>query len=92
MAPERGRESVPAEVLPPPVQEVRWRNTEMSAGSAAFAAPPVGSERAASGARTAGVPSPLVQVVALLERLRLVRVVDDGLLVLPALARYRGAV
>ncbi|MFE7743787.1 TIGR02678 family protein [Nocardia sp. NPDC057455] len=32
------------------------------------------------------------EVVALLERLRLVRVVDDGLLVLPALARYRGAV
>ncbi|MEU2037368.1 TIGR02678 family protein [Nocardia niwae] len=32
------------------------------------------------------------EVVALLERLRLVRVVDEGLLVLPALARYRGAV
>ncbi|MER7448694.1 TIGR02678 family protein [Nocardia beijingensis] len=32
------------------------------------------------------------EVVALLERLRLVRVVEDGLLVLPALARYRGAV
>ncbi|MGW4327011.1 TIGR02678 family protein [Nocardia sp. NPDC004573] len=32
------------------------------------------------------------EVVALLERLSLVRVVDDGLLVLPALARYRGAV
>ncbi|UGT66856.1 TIGR02678 family protein [Nocardia gipuzkoensis] len=32
------------------------------------------------------------EVVALLERLRLVRMVDDGLLVLPALARYRGAV
>ncbi|MEU1961148.1 TIGR02678 family protein [Nocardia sp. NPDC019255] len=32
------------------------------------------------------------EVVALLQRLRLVRVVEDGLLVLPALARYRGAV
>ncbi|MFC4128663.1 TIGR02678 family protein [Nocardia rhizosphaerae] len=32
------------------------------------------------------------EVVALLARLRLIRPVDDGLLVLPALARYRGAV
>jgi hypothetical protein len=31
-------------------------------------------------------------VVALLERLRLVRTIEEGLLVLPALARYRGAV
>ncbi|WP_174187667.1 TIGR02678 family protein [Nocardia barduliensis] len=40
----------------------------------------------------ADVPRLTTEVVALLERLRLVRVVDDGLLVLPALARYRGAV
>ncbi|WP_280362556.1 TIGR02678 family protein [Nocardia wallacei] len=32
------------------------------------------------------------EVVALLERLHLVEVLDEGLLVLPALARYRGAV
>lgn len=32
------------------------------------------------------------QVTALLARLRLIQVVEDGLLVLPALARYRGAV
>ncbi|WP_063053500.1 TIGR02678 family protein [Nocardia arthritidis] len=32
------------------------------------------------------------EVVALLERLRLVRMIEEGLLVLPALARYRGAV
>ncbi|NKY24730.1 TIGR02678 family protein [Nocardia gamkensis] len=32
------------------------------------------------------------EVVALLERLRLVRTIEEGLLVLPALARYRGAV
>ncbi|UAK30453.1 TIGR02678 family protein [Nocardia asteroides] len=40
----------------------------------------------------ADVPRLTTEVVALLERLRLVRVVDEGLLVLPALARYRGAV
>ncbi|WP_330229969.1 TIGR02678 family protein [Nocardia sp. NBC_00508] len=40
----------------------------------------------------ADVPRLTTEVVALLERLRLVRAVDDGLLVLPALARYRGAV
>ncbi|WP_280490943.1 TIGR02678 family protein [Nocardia asiatica] len=40
----------------------------------------------------ADVPRLTTEVVALLERLRLVRVVDDGVLVLPALARYRGAV
>ncbi|WP_039798448.1 TIGR02678 family protein [Nocardia araoensis] len=40
----------------------------------------------------ADVPRLATEVVALLERLRLVRVTDDGLLVLPALARYRGAV
>ncbi|MFE9576758.1 TIGR02678 family protein [Nocardia sp. NPDC006044] len=40
----------------------------------------------------ADVPGLTTEVVALLERLRLVRTVDDGLLVLPALARYRGAV
>ncbi|MFD4461798.1 TIGR02678 family protein [Nocardia sp. NPDC058480] len=32
------------------------------------------------------------EVLALLAKLRLIRLVDDGLLVLPALARYRGAV
>ncbi|GAA5053041.1 TIGR02678 family protein [Nocardia callitridis] len=32
------------------------------------------------------------EVLGLLERLRMVRAVDDGVLVLPALARYRGAV
>ncbi|GAA5078369.1 hypothetical protein GCM10023319_16620 [Nocardia iowensis] len=40
----------------------------------------------------ADVPGLTTEVVALLERLRLVQAVDDGLLVLPALARYRGAV
>ncbi|WP_405167800.1 TIGR02678 family protein [Nocardia sp. NBC_01499] len=40
----------------------------------------------------ADVPGLTTEVVALLERLRLVRTVEDGLLVLPALARYRGAV
>ncbi|MBF6302006.1 TIGR02678 family protein [Nocardia amamiensis] len=40
----------------------------------------------------ADVPRLTTEVVALLERLRLVRAVDEGLLVLPALARYRGAV
>ncbi|MFI9404892.1 TIGR02678 family protein [Nocardia sp. NPDC052316] len=40
----------------------------------------------------ADVPGLTTEVVALLERLRLVRAVEDGLLVLPALARYRGAV
>jgi hypothetical protein len=40
----------------------------------------------------ADVPGLATEVVALLQRLRLIRVVDDGLLVLPALARYRGAV
>ncbi|MEU4340959.1 TIGR02678 family protein [Nocardia sp. NPDC023852] len=40
----------------------------------------------------ADIPGLATEVVALLQRLRLVRVVDDGLLVLPALARYRGAV
>lgn len=40
----------------------------------------------------ADVPGLTTEVVTLLERLRLVRSVEDGLLVLPALARYRGAV
>ncbi|WP_107660641.1 TIGR02678 family protein [Nocardia suismassiliense] len=40
----------------------------------------------------ADVPGLTTEVVALLERLRLVQTVEDGLLVLPALARYRGAV
>ncbi|WP_040735772.1 TIGR02678 family protein [Nocardia tenerifensis] len=40
----------------------------------------------------ADVPGLTAEVVALLERLRLVRAVEDGLLVMPALARYRGAV
>lgn len=40
----------------------------------------------------ADVPRLTTEVVALLERLRLVQAVDEGLLVLPALARYRGAV
>ncbi|WP_225727639.1 MULTISPECIES: DUF2398 family protein [unclassified Nocardia] len=40
----------------------------------------------------ADVPGLTAEVVALLERLRLIRTADDGLLVLPALARYRGAV
>ncbi|WP_280475007.1 TIGR02678 family protein [Nocardia asiatica] len=40
----------------------------------------------------ADIPRLTTEVVALLERLRLARVVDDGVLVLPALARYRGAV
>ncbi|MGQ4616127.1 TIGR02678 family protein [Nocardia sp. R7R-8] len=40
----------------------------------------------------ADIPRLTIEVVALLERLRLVRMVEDGLLVLPALARYRGAV
>ncbi|MGQ4598487.1 TIGR02678 family protein [Nocardia sp. R6R-6] len=40
----------------------------------------------------ADVPRLTTEVVALLERLRLVRTVEEGLLVLPALARYRGAV
>ncbi|WP_069162651.1 TIGR02678 family protein [Nocardia altamirensis] len=40
----------------------------------------------------ADVPGLTTEVVALLERLRLVHTVEDGLLVLPALARYRGAV
>ncbi|WP_040779612.1 TIGR02678 family protein [Nocardia pneumoniae] len=40
----------------------------------------------------ADVPRLTTEVVALLERLRLVRCVEEGLLVLPALARYRGAV
>ncbi|WP_280467905.1 TIGR02678 family protein [Nocardia cyriacigeorgica] len=40
----------------------------------------------------ADVPGLTAEVVALLERLRLVVCVPDGLLVLPALARYRGAV
>ncbi|WP_433665384.1 TIGR02678 family protein [Nocardia sp. CA-128927] len=40
----------------------------------------------------ADVPGLTTEVVALLERLRLVRTVDDGLLIMPALARYRGAV
>ncbi|GAJ84031.1 hypothetical protein NBRGN_068_00220 [Nocardia brasiliensis NBRC 14402] len=40
----------------------------------------------------ADVPGLTTEVVALLERLRLVRSIEDGLLVLPALARYRGAV
>ncbi|MEU7765704.1 DUF2398 family protein [Nocardia sp. NPDC049190] len=40
----------------------------------------------------ADIPGLATEVVSLLERLRLIRTVDDGLLVLPALARYRGAV
>ncbi|MFD0363155.1 TIGR02678 family protein [Nocardia sp. GCM10030253] len=40
----------------------------------------------------ADVPGLTTEVVALLERLRLIRAVDDGLIILPALARYRGAV
>ncbi|MFX0577367.1 TIGR02678 family protein [Nocardia nepalensis] len=40
----------------------------------------------------ADVPGLTREVTALLERLRLVQVVEDGLIVLPALARYRGAV
>ncbi len=40
----------------------------------------------------ADVPGLTAEVVALLRRLRLVRDTTDGLLVLPALARYRGAV
>ncbi len=40
----------------------------------------------------ADVPGLTAEVVALLRRLRLVRDTADGLLVLPALARYRGAV
>ncbi|MGK8522825.1 TIGR02678 family protein [Nocardia asteroides] len=40
----------------------------------------------------ADVPRLTTEAVALLERLRLVRAVEEGLLVLPALARYRGAV
>ncbi|WP_228001301.1 TIGR02678 family protein [Nocardia australiensis] len=40
----------------------------------------------------ADVPGLTAEVVALLERLRLTHVVDDGLIILPALARYRGAV
>ncbi|MBF6331323.1 TIGR02678 family protein [Nocardia transvalensis] len=40
----------------------------------------------------ADVPGLTKEVVALLERLRLVLVLTDGLLILPALARYRGAV
>ncbi|MEV0292097.1 TIGR02678 family protein [Nocardia sp. NPDC050710] len=40
----------------------------------------------------ADVPGLTAEVVALLQRLRLIQVVEDGLLILPALARYRGAV
>lgn len=40
----------------------------------------------------ADVPALIAEVVELLRRLRLVRPVADGVLVLPALARYRGAV
>ncbi|WP_024804772.1 DUF2398 family protein [Nocardia sp. BMG51109] len=40
----------------------------------------------------ADVPGLTREVLTMLERLRLVRTLDDGLLVLPALARYRGAV
>lgn len=40
----------------------------------------------------ADVPGLTAEVVGLLERLRLVEVLDGGLLILPALARYRGAV
>lgn len=40
----------------------------------------------------ADVPGLTREVSALLERLRLVQVVEDGLIILPALARYRGAV
>ncbi|WP_328413020.1 TIGR02678 family protein [Nocardia sp. NBC_00403] len=40
----------------------------------------------------ANVPGLTTEVVALLERLRLLRAVSDGLVILPALARYRGAV
>ncbi|MGW4766576.1 TIGR02678 family protein [Nocardia sp. NPDC004278] len=40
----------------------------------------------------ADVPGLAREVTALLERLRLVQVVTDGLIILPALARYRGAV
>ncbi|MFI6865427.1 TIGR02678 family protein [Nocardia sp. NPDC050406] len=40
----------------------------------------------------ADVPGLTAEVVSLLERLRLVEVMDGGLLILPALARYRGAV
>ncbi|NNH69410.1 TIGR02678 family protein [Nocardia uniformis] len=40
----------------------------------------------------ADVPGLTAEVVSLLERLRLVVVVDGGLLILPVLARYRGAV
>ncbi|MFC9994850.1 TIGR02678 family protein [Nocardia sp. NPDC127526] len=40
----------------------------------------------------ADVPGLTAEVVGLLERLRLVELVDGGLLILPALARYRGAI
>ncbi len=40
----------------------------------------------------ADVPGLTREATVLLERLRLVQVIDDGLIVLPALARYRGAV
>ncbi|MFI1917703.1 TIGR02678 family protein [Nocardia sp. NPDC020380] len=40
----------------------------------------------------ADVPGLMAEVVSLLERLRLVELVDGGLLILPVLARYRGAI
>ncbi|GAB2536335.1 TIGR02678 family protein [Nocardia heshunensis] len=40
----------------------------------------------------ADVPGLTAEVVSLLERLRLVELIDGGLLILPALARYRGAI
>ncbi|MBL1073924.1 TIGR02678 family protein [Nocardia sp. 2] len=40
----------------------------------------------------ADVPGLTAEVVSLLEKLRLVELVDGGLLILPALARYRGAI
>ncbi|MEV6772206.1 TIGR02678 family protein [Nocardia sp. NPDC051030] len=40
----------------------------------------------------ADVPGLMGEVVGLLERLRLVELVDGGLLIMPALARYRGAI
>ncbi|WP_067821876.1 TIGR02678 family protein [Nocardia inohanensis] len=40
----------------------------------------------------ADVPGLTAEAVGLLERLRLVELIDGGLLILPALARYRGAI
>ncbi|WP_278264509.1 DUF2398 family protein [Nocardia sp. AG03] len=79
---EGSEESAPA---PLPFLDHAWVRSTVSALTDRYGATFAAQWQADPGALSA-------EVLALLARLRLVRPVPDGLLVLPALARYRGAV